>query len=204
MSKGGNNREWGYGSYDVDNMDKEELIYTSYEKDGRVNRYPDNGDGGHGHSSWENADDYNHGKDADQIRLESNGSSNPTTGEIQENGNCFLTSACMKCLQENFDDNCYELTVLRWFRDNFVLIEDIEHYYEVAPIIVSAIENNNLREKLYYHIYKNIVCYCVEKIEQGNYASAYRRYKSYVQTFENTLAKPYLARKLIKTLKLIN
>ena len=38
-----------------------------------------------------------------------------------------------------FDDNCYELSVLRWFRDNFVTKEDIEHYYEVAPIIVEII-----------------------------------------------------------------
>ena len=42
----------------------------------------------------------------------------------------------MKYFKENFDDNCYELTVLRWFRDNFVSKEDIKHYYEVAPIIV--------------------------------------------------------------------
>lgn len=49
---------------------------------------------------------------------------------------CYLTSACMKYFQEKFDDNCYELTILRWFRDNFVSKEDIEHYYEVAPIIV--------------------------------------------------------------------
>ena len=49
---------------------------------------------------------------------------------------CFLTTACMKYFRENFDDNCYELTVLRWFRDNFVSKEDKEHYYEVAPIII--------------------------------------------------------------------
>ena len=41
---------------------------------------------------------------------------------------CYLTSACMKYFQEKFDDNCYELTVLRWFRDNFVSKEDIQHY----------------------------------------------------------------------------
>lgn len=54
-------------------------------------------------------------------------------------GGCYLTSACMKHFQKNFDDNCYELTVLRWFRDNFVSKEDIEHYYNVAPIIVKKL-----------------------------------------------------------------
>ena len=44
---------------------------------------------------------------------------------------CYLTSACMKYFQEKFDDNCYELAVLRWFRDNFVSKEDIEHYYDL-------------------------------------------------------------------------
>ena len=56
-------------------------------------------------------------------------------------GSCFLTSACMKHFQESFDDNCQELTILRWFRDNFVLQEDIEHYYQTAPIIVSSIDS---------------------------------------------------------------
>lgn len=55
---------------------------------------------------------------------------------------CYLTSACMKYLQGNFDDNCYELAVLRWFRDIFVSKEDIEHYYEVVPIIVETINKD--------------------------------------------------------------
>ena len=33
---------------------------------------------------------------------------------------CYLTTACMRHMQNKFDDNCYELTTLRWFRDNFV------------------------------------------------------------------------------------
>ena len=52
------------------------------------------------------------------------------------NGGWYLTSACMKFFQDKFDDKCYELTVLRWFRDNFVSSEDIEHYYETAPYII--------------------------------------------------------------------
>jgi len=53
----------------------------------------------------------------------------------------------MKYFQENFDDNCYELTVLRWFRDNYVLSEDIEHYYDVAPVIVEAIDQEKNSKK---------------------------------------------------------
>ena len=40
-SKGGNNRDWGYASYDVDrytDYSDSNLQYTSYEKSGSVNR----------------------------------------------------------------------------------------------------------------------------------------------------------------------
>lgn len=117
-------------------------------------------------------------------------------------GGCYLTTACMKYLQENFDDNCYELTVLRWFRDNFVSKEDIEHYYEVAPIIVEAINKEEKSSIIYDYIYDNIVDYCVEQIEQGNYDKAYMRYRNSILTLEEQFAKPALTNRLVKTLKL--
>ena len=115
---------------------------------------------------------------------------------------CYLTSACMKYFQEKFDDNCYELTVLRWFRDNFVSKEDIEHYYEVAPIIVEAINKEEQSDIIYDYIYDNIVDYCVEQIEHGNYDKAYSRYKNSVLILEDQFAKPVLINRFVKTLKL--
>ena len=182
MSKGGENRDWGYASYTEDGR----LIYTSYEKNGSVNRYTDNGDGGHGHEHWNNADDYNSGKNADFSRNESNSHSNPSTGEVQSNGGCYLTTACMKHYLNNFDDNCYELTVLRWFRDNFVSKEDIKHYYKIAPIIVGEIDKDNNNDIVYDYIYDNIVDYCVGQIENGNYTDTYRRYKDSILMLERT------------------
>ena len=79
---------------------------------------------------------------------------------------CYLTTACMRHRMEKFDDNCEELTILRWFRDKFVLKEDIEYYYKVAPIVVEAInsiENNN---EIYHYIYENIVHACVVAIKK--------------------------------------
>ena len=55
-----------------------------------------------------------------------NGQWNSTThGESHSDtekgsGRYYLTSACMKKYAEQFDDNCYELKLLRWFRDKFV------------------------------------------------------------------------------------
>ena len=117
-------------------------------------------------------------------------------------GGCYLTSACMKYFQENFDDNCYELTVLRWFRDNFVSKEYIEHYYEVAPVIVETINKEEKSGIIYDYIYDNIVDYCVKQIEQGNYDKAYSRYKNSVLILEEQFARPMLEQRLVKTLKL--
>ena len=63
--------------------------------------------------------------------------------------------------QDEFDDNCYELTVLRWFRDNFVSKEDIELYYNVAPTIVKNIDALDNNEQIYNYIYSHIVEPCV-------------------------------------------
>ena len=115
---------------------------------------------------------------------------------------CFLTTACMRHFNIDFDDNCYELTVLRWFRDNFVLKEDVEHYYEIAPIIVENINKEEGSEIIYNYIYDNIVDYCVEQIEQGNYVQAYNRYKNSVLALEAKFTKIFLEKRLVRTLKL--
>lgn len=117
-------------------------------------------------------------------------------------GDCYLTIACMKYFKDQFDDNCYELTVLRWFRDKFVKKEDIKHYYEVAPLIVETINKEEKADIIYDYIYENIVDYCVSEIEQGNYDKAYSRYKNSVLTLEEQFAKPILEYRLVKTLKL--
>lgn len=92
----------------------------------------------------------------------------------------------MKYYLNNFDDTCYELTVLRWFRDNFVSKEDIKHYYKIAPIIVGEIDKDNNNDIVYDYIYDNIVDYRVEQIENGNYTDTYRRYKDSILMLERT------------------
>lgn len=99
---------------------------------------------------------------------------------------CYLTTACMKRYLNNFNDNCYELTLLRWFRDNFVSKEDIKHYYKIAPIIVGEIDKDNNNDIVYDYIYDNIVDYCVGQIENGNYTDTYRRYKDSILMLERT------------------
>lgn len=117
-------------------------------------------------------------------------------------GGCYLTSACMKHMQEDFNDSCEELTILRWFRDNFVSKEDIEHYYEIAPIIVEVIDSIENNNSIYDYIYENIVSTCVNAIKHENYEFAYNRYKNGVLTLEEQFARPTLEQRLTKALKL--
>ena len=114
---------------------------------------------------------------------------------------CYLTTACMRHMSTYFDDNCEELTILRWFRDNFVSKEDINHYYEIAPIIVEAINNVENNEKLYEYIYKNVISTCVNAIKTGDYEIAYYQYKHSILTLEEQFVRPVLEQRLIKTLK---
>lgn len=114
---------------------------------------------------------------------------------------CYLTSACIQYFQESFDDNCYELTILRWFRDNFVSKEDITHYYKIAPIIVESINKEKKLNIIYDYIYENVVDYCVEQIENGNYIEAYNRYKNSVLALEEKFARNALETRLVKVLR---
>lgn len=108
----------------------------------------------------------------------------------------------MKYMQDKFDDNCYELIVLRWFRDNFVFKEDIKHYYETAPIIVSSINKEEKADLIYNYIYDNVVDYCVRQIENGNYEEAYSRYKNSILVLEEQFARKTLEESFVKTLRL--
>lgn len=91
---------------------------------------------------------------------------------------------------------------MRWFRDNFLSKDDIEHYYEVALIIAEAINNEENFNIIYDYIYDSIVDYCVKQIEQWNYETAYNRYKNIVLSLEEKFARTVLEQRLVKTLKL--
>lgn len=145
-------------------------------------------------------------KESIHITIESDGSGTITTKSGDEprettDTKCYLTSACVKYFGDNFDDKCYELNILRWFRDNFVSAEDIHHYYEVAPIIVEAINREKNSNIIYDYIYDNIVDYCIKQILLGNYEAAYVRYKSSVLALEENFAKLSLINRFVKTLK---
>lgn len=111
-------------------------------------------------------------------------------------GTCYLTTSCMKYLKNDFDDNCYELTTLRKFRDEYVSQEDVEHYYKIAPKIVDTIDNSKNKDKIYNDIYKYVIMPCIHFIENQEYQEAYDRYKISSMVLENN----FLPKAKVKTL----
>ena len=116
---------------------------------------------------------------------------------------CYLTTACMNHMHENFDDNCNELMILRWFRDNFVDKHDIKHYYNIASIIVDKINSLPDNSKIYEWIYNYVVEPCVNAIKQNNFEFAYNRYKNSVLALEEQFINSELENSNSKILKKI-
>lgn len=164
---------------------------NSNDKKGHVNIYDKDPKGKHDTSIYVNID-YETGKF--NITEKENGEKTTT------DCSCYLTTACMRNLKNDFSDNCYQLDILRWFRDKFVSKVDIEHYYMIAPAIVGEIEKNENKNSIYNYIYNNVVLYCVRKIEENDFEAAYNRYKNSVIALENQFIKEKEVNKLVKRL----
>lgn len=77
---------------------------------------------------------------------------------------------------------CYELEVLRRFRDQWVSHHDngekeIGIYYEIAPKIVDKLRQHENSKEIYAWIYKEMIQKCVRYIENGDDEAAYQLYK---------------------------
>lgn len=64
-------------------------------------------------------------------------------------GGCFLTTACVE--YAGYDDSCYQLEILRKFRDNYLKQlpnggELVAEYYKLAPKIIEAINESTEKE----------------------------------------------------------
>ena len=87
-----------------------------------------------------------------------------------DSGSCYLTSACTYA--KGLADDCYELETLRKYRDTWLRKTEegeklVRKYYEIAPKIVSAINERTDSKAVYEMIYNRMVKPCVELIEQN-------------------------------------
>lgn len=84
---------------------------------------------------------------------------------------CYITTAV--CESFGKPDDCYELTLLRDYRDHYLAESSegasmIQEYYDVAPTIVKHINQKDFSAAIYRSIWETYIGPCISMIEQGN------------------------------------
>ncbi len=102
-------------------------------------------------------------------------------------GGCFITQAV--CGFQNKPDDCFELQVLRAFRDEWLIHthpEDVKEYYEIAPAIAEKLKTSKNVIQSMDVLYHSFIVPSIQYILKEQYEEAYSLYKLMV-TFAKTL-----------------
>ena len=96
---------------------------------------------------------------------------------------CYITTAV--CESQGKADDCYELELLRDYRDQYLLSTPegealVEEYYNIAPTIVSRIARSKAPRQVYEEIWQNYLSPCVRLIEEGQREACRERYMAMV------------------------
>ena len=105
----------------------------------------------------------------------------------KESSGCFITTAVCQCFGKS--DDCYELTMFRRFRDNWLMQQPdgkalIAEYYATAPAIVSCIDGREHPADIYQQIWQRYLSSCLKHLEQGEYKACKERYIAMVCTLK--------------------
>ncbi len=81
---------------------------------------------------------------------------------------CYITTAVCENLGK--PDDCYELRILRNYRDNYLLGSEsgrgiVDTYYNIAPTIVNRINKKSDRDRIYRSIFEEYISPCISFIE---------------------------------------
>lgn len=103
-------------------------------------------------------------------------------------GLCFITTAACEFL--NKEDDCYELTMFRNFRDSWLAHQPegenlIKEYYEIAPNIVENINKSNIKEKIYIKIWNEYLLPCLRYIEENRFEECKELYTLMVKSLKS-------------------
>lgn len=93
-----------------------------------------------------------------------------TLSSATKSDGCFITTAVCNSFRKS--DDCYELTMFRAFRDNWLKKQSDGHqliaqYYAIAPKIVESINKSTNAAKIYLNIWNKYLKPCLSYIEQG-------------------------------------
>ncbi len=96
---------------------------------------------------------------------------------------CYITTAV--CESQGKPDDCYELELLRSYRDGYLLsTEDgqamVKEYYNIAPTIVNRISRRDDAETVYGEIWDCWLSDCIKLIEAGEKEACREKYMDMV------------------------
>ena len=117
-------------------------------------------------------------------------SSSNKTNTSNNSSNCFITSAVCRTFGKQND--CYELTTLRHFRDTFMMLSEekkleVNEYYKIAPEICRNIEKlEDSGNAVYRNIWENYLRNSLKEIESSNNEEAYMIYKKMVMDLKKS------------------
>ncbi len=108
---------------------------------------------------------------------------------FRKKGFCYITTAV--CESQNKEDDCYELSMFRRFRDDYMLKQEdgqsmIDEYYQVAPKIVERIDQSADRDEIYKNIWNQYLKDCLVAIEEGNDVHCMKMYCQMVNDLQRT------------------
>lgn len=116
----------------------------------------------------------------------------------KRNHGCFITTAV--CKNDGKPDNCSELETLRQFRDTYMKEkhpEDVELYYQIAPVICNRIDSFSDHSIIYNKIKEKWILPCLSFISKNEDEKAYDHYKEMVKVLKNKYIDNYVLEKLI-------
>lgn len=84
-------------------------------------------------------------------------------------GGCYITTAI--CQDSGKPDDCYELTALRAFRDNWLINQPdgkelIKRYYTTAPDVVKRINRQPNKSEIYTYLNRKYLLECLSQLEK--------------------------------------
>ena len=98
---------------------------------------------------------------------------------FRKKGFCYITTSVCETLDKS--DDCYELTMFRQFRDQFLRKEKdgetlVQQYYLMAPKIVDKINQSEVKNTIYTGIWDKYLSSCLSRIELGDNAGCKELY----------------------------
>lgn len=100
---------------------------------------------------------------------------------------CYITTAVCRSL--NKTDDCYELTLLRDYRDHYLMNSEngeelVKEYYNIAPTIVKRIDRGDNSAEVYARIWQDYLNPCIHLIEEEKKEECRELYSDMVRKLE--------------------